>query len=115
MIKKNFKGCCKKRMTKKCKEVVRTYNDIQEAYVEVLEEKEEIGEYQCNILLDGLEIGEYSSDFLCIKENGDMMVRECVERRHLMKPMTVKLLNASWEYWTRRGIEDWGLVINEES
>ena len=49
--------------------------------MEVLEEKEEIGEYQCNILLDGLEIGEYSSDFLCIKENGDMMVRECVERK----------------------------------
>ena len=114
MIKKNFKGRCRKRMARKCKDVVRTYNAIQEAYVDVLEEKEEIREYQCNVLLEGLEIGEYSSDFLCVKENGDMMVRECVERRHLLKPMTVKLLDASWEYWTRRGIEDWGLVINEE-
>lgn len=114
MIKKNFKGRCRKRMVRKCKDVVRTYNAIQEAYVDVLEEKEEIREYQCNVLLEGLEIGGYSSDFLCVKENGDMMVRECVERRHLLKPMTVKLLDASWEYWTRRGIEDWGLVINEE-
>lgn len=114
MIKKNFKGRCRKRMTPKCKEVVKTYNAIQEAYVDVLEGKEEIKEYQCNVLLEGLEIGEYSSDFLCVKENGDMMVRECVERRYLMKPMTVKLLDASWEYWMRRGIEDWGLVIDAE-
>ena len=114
MIKKNFKGRCRKRMTSKCKEVVKTYNAIQEAYVDVLEGKEEIKEYQCNVRLEGLEIGEYSSDFLCVKENGDMMVRECVERRYLMKPMTVKLLDASWEYWTRRGIEDWGLVIDAE-
>lgn len=42
------------------------------------------------------------------------MVRECVERKYLMKPLTVKLLDASREYWERRGVTDWGLVINEE-
>ena len=43
-----------------------------------------------------------------------MMVRECVQRKHLMKPMTVKLLDDSREYWLRHGVSDWGLVIDEE-
>ena len=58
--------------------------------------------------------GEYTSDFVCIKTDGEVMVRECVQRKHLMKPMTVKLLDASREYWLRRGVSDWGLGVNEE-
>ncbi len=42
------------------------------------------------------------------------MVRECVFRKFLMKPMTVKLLDASREYWLRHGVMDWGVVIDEE-
>lgn len=53
-------------------------------------------------------------DFVCVKQDGDLMVRECVERKHLMKPMTVRLLDASMEYWRRNGVTDCGLVINEE-
>ena len=114
MIKKNFKGRCRKRMLTKCKDVTRTYNDIQTAYADVLEAEERIKEFQCNVMLDGLEEGEYSTDFVCVKEDGDLMVRECVERRFLTKPMTVKLLDASREYWCRHGVTDWGLVIVEE-
>ena len=101
MIKKGFKGRCQKRQMKKCKEVVRTYGAIQLAYAERLEQEDSIIEFQCNVMLSGLEAGEYSSDFVCEKQNGDLMVRECVERRFLKKPMTVKLLDASREYWTR--------------
>lgn len=43
------------------------------------------------------------------------MVRECVFRKFLMKPLTVKLLDASREYWLRHGVTDWGLVIDEEA
>lgn len=114
MIKKGFKGRCQKRQMKKCKEVVRTYGAIQLAYAERLEQEDSITEFQCNVMLSGLEAGEYSSDFVCEKRNGDLMVRECVERRFLKKPMTVKLLDASREYWTRRGITDWGIVTDEE-
>ena len=114
MIKKGFKGRCQKRQMKKCKEVVRTYGAIQLAYAERLEQEDSIIEFQCNVMLSGLETGEYSSDFVCEKQNGDLMVRECVERRFLKKPMTVKLLDASREYWTRRGITDWGIVTDEE-
>ena len=40
-------------------------------------------------------VGEYTSDFVCTKTDGDLMVRECVFRKFLMKPLTVKLLDAS--------------------
>ena len=43
------------------------------------------------------------------------MVREYVFRKFLMKPLTVKLLDASREYWLRHGVSDWGLVIDEET
>ena len=67
-----------------------------------------------NVLLDGLELGAYTSDFVCVKSDGDLLVRECVSRKFLMKPMTVKLLDASREYWLRRGVTDWMVVTNEE-
>lgn len=93
---------------------MRAYSDIQAAYAERLEKGDEVKDVQCNVLLDGLEEGEYTSDFLCVKADGDFMVRECVERKFLMKPRTVKLLDASKNYWLRHGVKDWGLVIDAE-
>ena len=98
----------------KCKEVCRTYSPIQYAYADLLESDEGIAEFRCNVMLDGLKIGEYTSDFVCTKANGELMVRECVYRKQISKPMTVKLLDASREYWQRRGVADWGLVIDAE-
>ena len=114
MIKKNYKGRCQKRKMKKCRDVVRTYSAIQTAYAEVLEREEKIKEFRCNVFLDGLEAGAYSSDFVCVKQDVDLMVRECVFRKFLTKPMTVKLLDASRDYWLKHGVSDWGLVIDEE-
>ena len=114
MRKKNFKGRCEKRMIGKCSDVCRTYDAIQYAYADLLQESEEVKEIRCNVLLDGLDVGEYTSDFVCTKTDGDLMVRECVFRKFLMKPLTVKLLDASREYWIRHGVTDWGLVIDEE-
>ena len=115
MRKKNFKGRCEKRMIGKCSEVCRTYDAIQYAYADLLQVSDEVKEIRCNILLDGLDVGEYTSDFVCTKTDGDLMVRECVFRKFLMKPLTVKLLDASREYWIRHGVTDWGLVIDEEA
>ena len=114
MIKKNFKGRSRKWKLEKCKDVMRAYSDIQAASAERLDKGDEVKEFQCNVLLDGLEEGEYTSDFLCVKADGDFMVRECVERKFLMKPRTVKLLDASKNYWLRHGVKDWGLVIDAE-
>ena len=114
MRKKNFKGRCEKRVIGKCAEVCRTYDAVQYACADLLQVDDGIKEIRCNVLLDGLDIVEYTSDFVCTKVDGDLMVRECVYRRLLMKPLTVKLLDASRKYWLRHGVTDWGLVIDEE-
>ena len=57
--------------------------------------------------------GEFTTDFLCTKTNGDLMVRECVFRKKLSLPRTCKLLDASRKYWARRGITDWAIVVEE--
>ena len=114
MRKKNYKGRCEKRTISKCEEVCRTFDSIQYAYADVLQASEDIKEIRCNVPMDGLSVGDYTSDFVCTKTNGDLLVRECVERRFLTKPLTVKLLDVSRLYWLRRGVTDWGLVVNEE-
>ena len=114
MRKKGFKGRCEKRVLSKSQGVVRTYDEIQYVYADILEKSNEIKEIKCNVPLDELTEGEYMSDFVCINENGDLMVRECVLRKHLTKPLTVKLLDMSREYWLKRGVTDWGVVIDEE-
>lgn len=111
MRKKNYKGRCEKRSISKCQEVCRTYDDIQFAYADILQASEDIEEIHCNVPLDGL---DYTSDFVCVKSDGDIMVRECVYRRLLTKPLTVKLLDESRLYWLHYGVTDWGIVINEE-
>lgn len=114
MRKKNYKGRCEKRSLGKCSEICRTYDSIQNAYATFLQDNDNIASFRCNVLLENLSIGEYTTDFLCTRTNGDLLVRECVNRKHLSKPLTVKLLDESKLYWLRRGVTDWGLVINEE-
>jgi len=114
MRKKNFKGRCVKRSLSKCVGVCRTYDEIQYAYADVLESMEGVKEFRCNVVMEGLELGEYMTDFVYVIDSDETIVRECVQRSHLTKPMTLKLLDASREYWLSHGVNDWGLVINEE-
>lgn len=114
MRKKNFKGRCEKRTLGKCKEICRTYDSIQKAFANVLQADDGITEIRCNVLLDGLSAGEYTTDFVCVKANNTLMVRECVFKKHLTKPQTVKLLDVSRDYWWNHGVTDWGLVIDDE-
>lgn len=111
MRKKNFKGRCEKKHVSKCKDLFRSYDVVQSSYVDVINERNDIVEIKCNVPLDDM---EYTTDFLCIKKSGQIMVRECVYRSKIAKPMTIKLLDASRQYWTRHGVEDWGIVINEQ-
>lgn len=78
----------------------------------MLQENDDIVEIRCNVLLEGLTEGEYTSDFVCTKTNGDLMIRECVYRSKIEKPMTIKLLDMSREYWLKRGVTDWGIVVD---
>lgn len=114
MRKKNYKGRCEKRSVSKCQTVCRIYDLIQSRYLDMLQENDDVIEIRCNVLLDGNEAGEYMTDFVCVKKSSDLMVRECVQRKYLTKPMTVKALDLSREYWLKHGVSDWGLVIDEE-
>lgn len=114
MRKKNYKGRCVKRTVGKAKEVCRTYDNIQLSYLDVLQNDPMIKEIRCNVLLEDSELEGYTTDYLCIKKDNDLMVRECVYRKLLTKPMTARLLDASRFYWLKRGINDWGLVVDEE-
>lgn len=114
MRKKGYKGRCEKRTLSKSAEVCKLYDAIQSIYADMLQECKEVKEIRCNVLLEGLEEGEYTSDFVCVKEDNNLMVRECVFRKFLTKPMTVKLLDASREYWLNHGVSDWGLIIDEK-
>ena len=106
---------CEKRTMSKCADgVVRTYNVIESKYADKLQENPDVKEFRCQVLLEGLGIGEYCSDFVVTKMDGDLMVRECVFRKHLTKPMTAKLLDESRNYWRRRGVTDWGIVLDKK-
>ena len=115
MRSKNFKGSkCVKMKLSKSNEVVKTFDNIQTAYAQILDKDETIKKIQCNVVLEGIDDGEFTSDFVCTKTDGDILVRECVFRKKLSFPRTCKLLDASREYWTKRGVTDWGIVIEQE-
>lgn len=116
MKKKSYKGTrCEKRAMSKCADgVARTFNVIESRYADKLQENPDVKEFRCQVLLEGLEMGEYCSDFVATKMDGDLMVRECVFRKYLTKPMTAKLLDASRIYWKRRGVTDWGIVVEKK-
>ena len=114
MYSKNYKGRCDKKRISKCKDVIRCYDAIMIAYVDVLEKDEDVVEVRCNVPLEDFCIGDYTTDFVCILRNGDIRVRECVIRNKLVHHITVKWMDASRNYWLRRGVHDWGIVINAE-
>lgn len=114
MRKKNYKGRCEKRTLSKCPGICKTYDPVQSRFADSLQTDANISAFRCNVPLDGLDIGEYTSDFVCTLENGGIMVRECVSKNHLTKPITAKLLDISRNYWMNHGVTDWGLVINAE-
>jgi hypothetical protein len=115
MLKQDPKIRCEKRSLPKAIGTCRFYSNIQSRYAEVLQANTDIKEIRCNYSLEGFELGAYTSDFVCLKTDSSYMVRECVERRHLTKPMTIRLLDASRLYWQNKGITDWGIVINSEA
>lgn len=98
----------------KCRGIFRAFNEIQLRYAEKLDQREDIKTIECNVRLVGLSIGEgYTSDLVCAKEDGSLMVRETVQRKHLLRPSTARLLDASREYWLSKGVKDWGIVLDE--
>ena len=112
MRRKDYRGAkCIKRTLAKCEGVCKTFDNIQYTYADLLSMSEDVKSFKVNVLLEGLQEGEYTSDFVITKADGDLMVRECISRKHLTKPMSAKLLDLSRIYWKSHGVNDWGIVI----
>ena len=111
MRKKNYKGRCEKQALEKFDAICKTYAPIQTAYAHRLTNDDNIIHIRCNVILDD-DCSEYMSDFVCVKANGDFMVRECCQRKFLTKPQTLLLLDMSRNYWLRHGVTDWGIVVD---
>ena len=111
----DFKGRCTKKKLSKSTDVARLYDKIQIAYADVLEANDDIKVIRVNLLLDGEDCNRYSTDFLCERRNGDLLVRECVWRSQLSLPRTIKLLQISQTYWRDHGVYDWGVIVEKET
>lgn len=117
MRRKNIKDRCEKNHFDKCPEVCKTYDAVQTAYAKLLQEREDISEFRCNVHFEtkeGDELERYTSDFVCVKADGEIMVRECLWRKNITRPKVSKLLDLSKNYWGERGVIDWGIVIDEK-
>ncbi len=115
MRKVNYKGRCTKRKLSKCKDVCRTFDAIQMKVVDMLQANDEIKTFRCNVCLEGVENNLYMTDLVAEKSDGTTLVRECVWRKNLSKPLTAHLLDVSRNYWLSQGVDDWGIVIEKEA
>ena len=61
MRKKNYKGRCEKKTIDKCKTVCKTYDPIQSAYVDILDDRNDVAEIKCNVELDG-DAADFTTD-----------------------------------------------------
>ncbi len=59
MRKVNYKGRCIKRKLSKCKDVCRTFDEIQLKAADMFQASEEIIEFRCNVCLEGIENNLY--------------------------------------------------------
>ncbi len=113
MKKVDYKGRCIKRQLSKCKDVCRSYSEMQDDYARFLQVNEEVESFSCNVRLsEDPETESYTTDFVITLVDGTIRVRECVYRKHLERPSTAKLLDLSKNYWLAKGVKDWGIVID---
>ena len=113
MKKVDYKGRVIKRQLSKCKDICRSYSEIQDDYARFLQINDDVKAFSCNVqLTDDPETESYTSDFVITLADGTFRVRECVYRKHLERPSTARLLDLSKEYWLSKGVVDWGIVVD---
>ena len=114
MRKKNYRGVrCIKRELGKCEGICRSFDKLQTAFADLLQADESVVSFRCNVLLEGVADDLYTSDFVAVKDDGSLMVRECVFRKNLMRPTMARLLDISRNYWMDCGVTDWGIVVEK--
>ena len=105
----NYHGKITKRHLSKCKDICRTWCELQYLYSDILNNSDSVDNFEVNVpILDNL-----TSDFLVLYKNGMYKAFECIERKNINKPSYIEKLQQSQEYWLNRGI-DWGVITNAE-
>lgn len=122
---KSQKGRCTKISLEKNRDVCRCYDKLMEAYARQLATDENVSEFAMNIPLsferttlpDDLPspARSHTTDFYIKWRDGTIAIREAVFRHHLPRPSTAEKLQLSKIYWERKGVSDWGIVIEKES
>ena len=93
--------------------VCKLYSSLQRKLAERFEDDDNVETFETNVKVDELPIdGTFTSDFLVKFKDGSFKVYECVLRRHITKPMTMKLLSLSRGYWMKKGV---GFAIATET
>ena len=88
----------------------RLYSPLQKKFAELLDADENVASFETNVVVEGLDGDEiYTTDFVVNYKNETTKVWECVFRRHITKPKTMRMLSLSKNYWTKKGCQ-WGLV-----
>ena len=109
MRNKNQKGKCVKLTLPYFDGVVKTYDDLQLAAAKLLSANSDFVSIQSNVDCVEVDGTQYTTDFVCQSKDEKYSVFECVYRKQLDKPKMMKLLDASQQFWTARGVE-WGLI-----
>ena len=113
MKKVDYKGRVIKRQLSKCKDICRSYSEMQDDYARFLQINDDVKAFSCNVqLADDPETEMYTTDFVITLTDGTIRVRECVYRKHLERPSTARLLDLSKVYWRSKGVLDWGIVVD---
>ena len=106
---KNIKTKCVKLTLPHFDGVVKTYDDLQLAAAKLLSANSDFVSIQSNVDCVEVDGTRYTTDFVCQAKDEKYSVFECVYCKQLDKPKMMKLLDASQQFWTARGVE-WGLI-----
>ena len=87
MRKKNYKGRCEKKKIDKCNGILKSFDALQIAYAELLVKRDDISEIRCNVAIGDT---EYMTDIVAVKDDGELLVRECINRKYLTNEVISK-------------------------
>ena len=85
--------------------VCKLYSSLQRKLAERFENDDSVETFEVNVKVDELPIdGAFTTDLLVKFKDGSLKACECILRRHLTKPMSMRLLSLSRAYWMKKGV-----------
>ena len=93
--------------------VCKLYSSLQRKLAERFENDDSVETFEVNVKVDELPIdGTFTTDLLVKFKDGSLKAYECILRKHLTKPMSMKLLSLSRAHWIKKGV---GFAIATEN